>query len=382
MSNKLDFIFRSYWWRSNDIISVVLLLITMALGLLLLASAGGAVAEKIGLMHYFFLQRQIIFLLVGVFIMILLTQFSDRWIKRLIFIGFLGTLLLLMLIPFFGDATKGAKRWLNVGGFSLQPSEFLKPFYTGFLAILLSKLEQRINFKMFLLCLCINALVIVLLLLQPDFGMAITNTFVMFSMVFIAGLKISWILLLCCCFAIFVYCGYVFFPHVTKRIDKFLSPIDERNYQVSKSISSYLDGGFFGKGPGEGTIKYVLPDAHTDFIFAVAAEEFGMIFCLLLMFCFGIFILRGFWNLSQQCNSFSIFAGFGVLMHFSLQFIFNIGVTLNLFPTKGMTLPFISYGGSSILAFSIAAGIFLNVSKVNFNQTIDRKKFLFIRSEI
>ena len=121
MSNKLDFIFRSYWWRSNDIISVVLLLITMALGLLLLASAGGAVAEKMGLMHYFFLQRQIIFLLVGVFIMILLTQFSDRWIKRLIFIGFLGTLLLLMLIPFFGDATKGAKRWLNVGGFSLQP---------------------------------------------------------------------------------------------------------------------------------------------------------------------------------------------------------------------------------------------------------------------
>lgn len=382
MPNKLYFIFRSYWWRGNDIISVLLLLLIMALGLLLLASSSGAMAEKIGLMHYFFLKRQILFLAVGVFIMILLTQFSDRWIKRLIFIGFLVTLLLLMLIPFFGDTTKGAKRWLNVGAFSLQPSEFLKPFYTGFLAILLSKLEKRINFKMFLLCLYINALVIILLLLQPDFGMAIITTFVMFSMVFIAGLKISWILLLCCCFIIFVYCGYVFFPHVTKRIDKFFSPIDEKNYQVSKSISSYVDGGFFGKGPGEGTIKYVLPDAHTDFIFAVAAEEFGMIFCLLLMFCFSIFILRGFWNLSQQRNHFGIFAGFGVLMHFSLQFICNIGVTLNLFPTKGMTLPFISYGGSSILAFSIAAGIFLNVSKVDFNQTIDKKKFFFISSEI
>jgi len=354
----------------------------MALGLLLLASAGGAVAEKIGLMHYFFLQRQIIFLFVGIFVMLILTQFNEKWIKRLIFVGFIVTLVLLILIPFVGDSTKGAKRWINIGSFSLQPSEFLKPFYMGFLAIMLAQLNQRINFKMFLLCLCINAIVISLFILQPDFGMAITNTLVMLSMVFIAGLKISWILLLICCLGVFFYCGYIFFPHVSKRIDQFLSPIDNNNYQVSKSISSYLDGGFFGKGPGEGTIKYVLPDAHTDFIFAVAAEEFGMIFCLLLIFCFGSFVIRGFWNLGKQSQPFNIFASFGVLMHFSLQFIFNIGVTLNIFPTKGMTLPFISYGGSSIIAFSIAAGIFLNVSKSNFNQTTDKRKFLFVKAEI
>jgi cell division protein FtsW len=373
-----DRIFKSYWWRTNDVKSVILLLTTMVLGLLLLASAGGAVAGKMGLIHYFFLRRQITFLLIGFTIMILMTQFSENLIKLFIQLGFFTTIILLILTPFFGPATKGAKRWIEVSGLSLQPSEFLKPFYTGILALILSRLNGVINLKSFLLCMSIHAFIVTSLLIQPDFGMVITNTFVMFSMFFIAGLKISFILLLTCFFAIFVYLCYLSFPHVAKRIDGFYSPVDARNYQVSKSISSYLDGGLFGKGPGEGTIKYVLPDVHTDFIFAVAAEEFGTVFCLILMCCFGCFILRGFFNLSKQRNLFNIFIGFGILMHFSLQFIFNIGTTLNLLPTKGMTLPFISYGGSSILAFSIAAGIFLNTSKTIVTNKNAKGLFLFV----
>ena len=199
-------------------------------------------------------------------------------------------------------------------------------------------------------------------------------------MFFVAGIKLSWLLLVLVFFFCGIYGAYLFFPHVAKRIDKFMDPTNSSNYQVQKSISSYLNGGFFGKGPGEGTVKYVLPDAHTDFIFAVGAEEFGLIFCIIIVVAFAIFILRAFWNLTKSSNLFHIYAIFGIMMHFAMQFLFNIGVTLNIFPTKGMTLPFISYGGSSMLAFSIAAGIYLNLSKDRQSDNLSQnKKFFYVK---
>ena len=367
------------WWNSIDVKALINIIFIMLLGILLLTSAGSGVSEKLGLSHYYFVKKQLAFLLVGIFTILFLSALNEKYIRRIIFIGFIATIILLILVIFFGDATKGAKRWLNIMGFSLQPSEFLKPFYTCFIAIILSHEKSKINFKIFCICVFFNALIAILLLLQPDFGMTITNTIATFSLFFIAGIKLSWLLLVLVIFVCGIYSAYLFFPHVAQRIDKFMDPTNSSNYQVQKSVSSYLNGGFFGKGPGEGTIKYVLPDAHTDFIFAVGAEEFGLIFCMIIIVAFATFILRALWSLTKCSNLFHVYAIFGIIMHFAMQFLFNIGVTLNIFPTKGMTLPFISYGGSSMLAFSIAAGIYLNLSKNRkLNNLSQNKRFFFV----
>ncbi len=373
---------KSKWWDSIDLVAVANIVFIMLLGILLLASAGTGVAEKLGLPSYYFVKRQLVFLVLGLGIILFLSTVSEKFIRKIILVGFIATIVLLILVIFFGDTIKGAKRWLNIFGFSLQPSEFLKPFYTCFLAIILSDEKIKVNLKMFCTCMFLNILVAILLLLQPDFGVTVTNSIATFASLFIAGIKLSWLLIMLAFFIFATYIAYLFFPHVTQRVDKFISPVDSSNYQIQKSLSSYLDGGLFGKGAGEGTIKYVLPDAHTDFIFAVGAEEFGVIFCILIILSFTFFILRGFWSLTKVSDLFYIYAIFGILLHFSMQFLFNIGVTLNLFPTKGMTLPFISYGGSSVIAFSIATGIYINLStKKHISNTLSPKKFLFIQEK-
>ena len=367
---------------SIDLTAVVNIIFIMLLGILLLTSAGMGVAEKLGLSSYYFVKRQLVFLLFGLIIILFLSTISEKFIRKIILVGFIITIAFLVAVIFFGDSIKGAKRWLNIFGLSLQPSEFLKPFYTCFLAIILSYEKVKVNFKIFCICMFFNLLIVILLILQPDFGMAVTNTIVTVALLFIAGIKLSWLIIVFtfCMFA--VYVAYLSFPHVAQRIDRFINPVNSENYQVQKSLSSYLDGGLFGKGPGEGTIKYVLPDAHTDFILAVGAEEFGIIFCILIIALFAIFILRGIWNLTKLSNLFHIYAIFGILLHFAMQFLFNIGVTLNLLPTKGMTLPFISYGGSSIIAFSIATGIYFNLSsqRESFSRSIPGK-FMFIQEK-
>lgn len=367
---------------SIDLTAVVNIIFIMLLGILLLTSAGMGVAEKLGLSSYYFVKRQLVFLLFGLIIILFLSTISEKSIRKIILVGFIITIAFLVAVIFFGDSIKGAKRWLDIFGLSLQPSEFLKPFYTCFLAIILSYEKAKVNFKIFCICMFFNLLIVILLILQPDFGMAVTNTIVTVALLFIAGIKLSWLIIVFtfCMFA--VYVAYLSFPHVAQRIDRFINPVNSENYQVQKSLSSYLDGGLFGKGPGEGTIKYVLPDAHTDFILAVGAEEFGIIFCILIIALFAIFILRGIWNLTKLSNLFHIYAIFGILLHFAMQFLFNIGVTLNLLPTKGMTLPFISYGGSSIIAFSIATGIYFNLSsqRESFSRSIPGK-FMFIQEK-
>ena len=373
---------KSKRWGSLDLTAIANIAFIMLLGVLLLASAGIGVAEKLGLSSYYFVKRQIIFLFFGFIIILFLSTISEKSIRKIILVGFIITIILLIVVILFGDSIKGAKRWLNIFGFSLQPSEFLKPFYTCFLAIILSHEKSKVNFKIFCICISLNMLITILLLLQPDFGMTVTNTIATLSLLFIAGIKLSWLLIVLtlCLFA--AYIAYLFFPHVAQRVDRFINPVDSANYQVQKSLSSYLDGGLFGKGPGEGTIKYVLPDAHTDFILAVGAEEFGIIFCILIIISFAILILRGLWNLTKLSNLFYIYAIFGILLHFSMQFLFNIGVTLNLLPTKGMTLPFVSYGGSSIMAFSIATGIYLNLSSQRESSNrLTSRKFLFIQEK-
>ena len=359
------------------------LIIIMLLGLLLLASAGSVVAGKLGLPEHHFLKKQLIFLFIGILIIIFISNLSEKCIRRLIFLGFVITVILLLLVLFLGEITKGAKRWITLCGFSMQPSEFLKPFYTSFIAIILSSEKDKFNTKNFYICIVLNCLIVTLLLLQPDFGMTVTNTIATFSLLFIAGIKLSWLLIILILSFFGFYAAYISLPHVAERINKFFTPASMSNYQVHKSMSSYLKGGFIGKGPGEGTIKYLLPDAHTDFIFAVGAEEYGLVFCIIIILAFAIFIFKGLLSTTYMNNLFHIYTIFGVILHFTMQFILNIGVTLNIFPTKGVTLPFISYGGSSIIAFSISVGIYLNLLKTRkLNSVSSKGRFIYIEEEL
>jgi cell division protein FtsW len=267
-----------------------------------------------------------------------------------------------MLVKFYGYEVKGAVRWINILGLSLQPSEFIKPFFAVVTGWLLS-LKFEGEFPSFSICLLIYILISALLIIQPDFGTVVMVTAAFGIQLFVAGMPLFWITLILVSSAVGVMGAYFWLPHVANRINNFLDPETNENYQVSKSIMAFEQGGMYGRGPGEGAIKQVIPDSHSDFIFAVAGEEFGAIICLIIIGIFAFIVLRSLLKLLDEEDKFSQLAAIGVISQFGLQSVINIGVTLNLLPTKGMTLPFISYGGSSTLAVSIAMGMLLGLTR-------------------
>ncbi len=205
--------------------------------------------------------------------------------------------------------------------------------------------------------------VVALLLSQPDVGMTLVVSAVWFAQFFLAGLPILWVVMFLGLGIVGAAGAYIFFPHVTNRVDRFLKPDVGENYQIERAMEAFQTGGFFGVGPGDGSVKRVVPDAHTDFIFAVVGEEFGVLFCLVLVGLFTFIVLRGFSRLLEEKNFFVVLAAAGLLTQFGLQAIINIGVNLRLMPTKGMTLPFISYGGSSMLALAVLMGMLLALTR-------------------
>ena len=348
------------WIFRIDFISFAMIIAFMIIGLILITTASIPIANRLGVSNFYFIKRQLCFVALGIALIALLSNLSERNILRLSLAGFLVSLSLMLLLIFISGETKGARRWLNLFGISLQPSEFLKPFYTVLVAKILSSERIIHNISNLIICALLNAAVAMMLMLQPDFGMSITITCVTVGQMFIAGLKLFWLIGILALGVLFAFLAYFLFPHIASRVDKFLFATDGANYQVEKSIKAYTSGGFTGKGPGEGTLKFVLPDSHTDFIFAVLGEEFGIISCILVVTFFAFFIIRGMFLLFKLNNLFYLYAAFGCLIYFAIQVAFNVGVTLNLLPTKGLTLPFISYGGSSMIACSILAGIYLN----------------------
>ncbi|MFV9991925.1 MAG: FtsW/RodA/SpoVE family cell cycle protein [Candidatus Midichloria sp.] len=346
----------------------IFILSIILIGAFLTATASPGVAEKIGIPYFHFLYKQLLFLGAALGVVILISLMGKKAIKRLALLGFITTLILMVLVLFIGDETKGSRRWINLVGFSLQPSEVLKPFYAVIVALILSsynykkRLFHSKSWNVYI-CLAIHLVICALLLMQPDFGMAITISMVTIGQLFVAGLPLIWVLVAIIFFISATFTAYKMFPHVANRINSFLNPEDNLSYQVEKSIESYVNGGIFGKGPGEGSVKLVLPDSHTDFIFAVAAEEMGALFCMIIIILFASIIIRAMVRISSTKDLFVIYAVVGVMMYFGIQSIFNIGVTLHILPTKGMTLPFISYGGSSALSFAIAIGIYLSLTK-------------------
>ncbi len=351
------------WWWTVDRWTLAALIVLMGFGTVLVLAASPAAAERIGLPGFWLAQRQLSLLPVAMLTMIGVSLLSPRWIRRLAVAGFAGSLALCVLTLLVGVEIKGATRWISLGGFSLQPSEFLKPCFVVLSAWLFAaeKGEQGIPGSAIATALWLG--VTALLLLQPDVGQAFMVTAVWGAQFFLAGLPLMWVGLLGVLGLLALAASYFALPHVGARIDSFLDPQGGDRYQIDRSIEAFMNGGLLGRGPGEGTVKALLPDSHSDFIFAVAGEELGLIACLMILALFCFVVLRGFARVFQDNSLFVLLAVGGLLAQFGLQALINMASALHLMPTKGMTLPFISYGGSSLLAVSLAMGMVLGLTR-------------------
>lgn len=349
------------WWKSIDQYTVFLLCILSALSLMLVTTSGAAVANRIGVSQSYFASKHIFYVVLAVGTTFVVSFLNKTTIKRLAILGFILNIILLIFIKFYGNPIKGAKRWINIGGISLQPSEFVKPFFLVITGWLLSAIQS--NKIRFIVTIILYLIVALLLITQPDFGMLITISVAFGIQLFIAGIPLLWLLILICISIAGTAGAYSLLPHVKRRINSFLDPANSENYQVMKSLQAFKNGGLYGKGPGEGLVKHMLPDSHTDFIFAVAGEELGAIVCLIIVAIFTFIVIYGFIKLLFEEDNYTIFVSSGILSQFGFQAIVNMCVSTNLLPTKGMTLPFISYGGSSSVAVAIGVGILLALTR-------------------
>ena len=278
----------------------------------------------------------------------------------MVFVASVGLLVLTLLV---GPEIKGARRWLPVMSFSLQPSEIAKPAFAVVTAWMFAEHRLRPEFPGYRIGAALLMLMIGLLVLQPDLGMTVVVSTVWFTQLFAAGLPMIFVILLGILGIGGLVGAYFLLPHVASRIDRFLDPAAGDSYQINRSLEAFANGGIFGRGPGEGVIKTMLPDAHADFIFSVAGEEFGLIACLLLVALFAFVVIRGLGRLLQDQNFFVMLAGTGLVVMFGVQALVNMGSSLHLLPTKGMTLPFISYGGSSLIGLAFAMGMVLGLTR-------------------
>ena len=351
------------WWWTVDRWSLAAVLVLIAAGAILLMAASPSVAERIGVDRLHFVNRQLVFLPIALLLLVGTSLMSPLTVRRFSVIAFAGALALTALTPLLGSEIKGAQRWLSVLGFSIQPSEFLKPTFAVAVAWMLSLYRQRHGFPGHLIAFGLLILSVAALALQPDFGMAVLVAAVWSVEIFVAGLPMIYVFGLGILGIVGATTAYFAFPHVASRIDRFIDPASGDSYQIDRSLAAFANGGFFGRGPGEGTVKENLPDAHADFIFAVAGEEFGLVVCALIILIYAFIVLRGLTRAMQDQSLFVLLATAGLLTQFGLQALINLGSTLNLMPTKGMTLPFISYGGSSLLAIALTLGMVLALTR-------------------
>ncbi|MFI3241091.1 MAG: putative peptidoglycan glycosyltransferase FtsW [Alphaproteobacteria bacterium] len=353
------------WWWTVDHKLLIAITSLLIIGVSLIFTASPSVATRIDVGSFHFVKKQIVFAFVAYGLMLLISMQSLRTIRRFAFLGYVGAICLMIATLFFGMDTKGASRWLDLGLISIQPSEFVKPFFVVVAAWLFDMQKKANSFPGNYLSIGFYGLTVVLLLLQPDVGMTIVVTLVWGFQFFLAGLSIAFILALGGLFLAILVFAYFTFSHVHERVDQFLSSENNLGYQVKLSLEAFESGSFFGRGPGEGIVKLKIPDAHTDFIFAVAGEEFGVLLCVLIIAIFAFIVAKTMLVSLKDKNLFIVLTSSGLAASFGLQGIINMASTLHLMPTKGMALPFISYGGSSLLATSILLGMLLAITRKN-----------------
>ncbi|AVO43687.1 putative lipid II flippase FtsW [Phreatobacter cathodiphilus] len=351
------------WWWTVDRLLLSALFGLMLAGIVLSLAASPAVAHRIGLDTFHFVNRQVLFLVPAAIVLIATSFLSPYWIRRLAFVAFLGALVLVVATLFVGAEIKGARRWLNFAGIGLQPSEFLKPAFVVLAAWLFAESAKRPEMPANLLAMLLLGATVTPLILQPDVGQTSLIIAVWAALFFMAGMRWLWVFGLAGVGAAGIAAAYFTFPHVRRRIDKFMEPGTSDTFQVDVAIDAFQQGGWFGKGPGEGTVKRIIPDSHTDFIFAVAAEEFGAVLCLVIIALFAFVVLRSLNHALKDEDPFCRFAVAGLAMLFGLQSCINLMVNLHLIPPKGMTLPFVSYGGSSLIALAFGMGMLIALTR-------------------
>jgi cell division protein FtsW len=351
------------WWWSVDRWTLGAVGMLLGFGYIMILAASPSVARRIGDPRDLLVYKQVFFLVAAAGIIVVVSMLSPRNIKRLAIVGCILALVFTASTLVIGEEIKGARRWIALPGMAVQPSEFLKPCFAVVTAWLLSERRRSPRFPGMAIAFVIFGVIILLLKSQPDIGMAAVIISVFLCQLYVDGLNLFFVFSGVGMMAGAGFLAYVFFAHVQSRVQRFLHPNSGDTYQVTTALEAFGNGGLFGRGPGEGRIKDILPDAHADFVFAVAGEEYGMILCLVILGVFAFIVLRCLLKLLKEQDMFTVLACTGLAAGFGLQAFVNMASTLELIPTKGMTLPFISYGGSSVVAVALGIGMLLALTR-------------------
>jgi cell division protein FtsW len=351
------------WWFTVDHALLYAILIIVGAGLVLSLAASPAVAIKKGLAPYYFVERHILFSALGLVVMLAASLLAPATVRRLSAVVLAVAMGGLVAVFFTGEELNGARRWLSFEGHSIQPSEFAKPAFVVVSAWLLAEAKVRPDMPALGISIALYVVFAGLLVIQPDVGQTLLISCVWATMFFVSGQPILGAAIFGGLGAAGIFLAYEIFPHVAGRINRFFNPQTGDFSQGDRAMRSFAEGGFLGRGPGEGTIKTSLPDAHTDYIFAVVAEEYGVLACLVLLSLFAFVVLRALLAAVREPEPASRLAIVGLGVMFGLQALINMGVNVGLLPAKGMTLPFISAGGSSMLAISLTLGMMLALTR-------------------
>jgi len=353
----------SEWWWTVDRLLLGAFVLLILCGVILSLAASPSVATRIGLDPFHFFNRHVLFLAPSLIVMLGVSFLSPRQIRRSALIVLAISVFLIVVTLLFGAEVKGARRWITILGVNIQASESAKPAFVVVVAWLFAESARRPEMPATSMALASLLGLVTLLVLEPDFGQTMLILMVWGALFFIAGMRMVWVFGLAGSAAAGLFGAYLLVPHVAARIKRFMDPASGDTFQVDTAMESFFHGGWFGVGPGEGTVKRILPDSHTDFVFAVAAEEFGIIFCLALAGLFAFIVIRTLSRAYANEDLFTRFAASGLAILFGVQAAINMSVNLHLIPAKGMTLPFISYGGSSMVSLAYGVGMMLALTR-------------------
>jgi cell division protein FtsW len=353
----------SEWWWTVDRLLLAGMVLLMLTGVVLSLAASPSVATRIGLDPFHFFHRHVLFLLPSIVVMVGVSFLSPRQIRRSALIVFALSVVLIVATLGFGPEVKGAKRWITILGVNIQASESAKPAFVVLAAWLFSESARKPEMPATSMALSLLLGLVTLLVMEPDFGQTMLILMVWGALFFIAGMRIVWVFGLAGAAIAGLFAAYMMVPHVALRIRRFMDPASGDTFQVDTAMDAFANGGWFGLGPGEGIAKRSLPDSHTDFVFAVGAEEFGIIMCLGLLALFTFIVMRTLSRAYASEDLFSRFSASGLAIMFGVQAAINMAVNLHLIPAKGMTLPFISYGGSSMISLAYGVGLMLALTR-------------------
>jgi cell division protein FtsW len=354
--------FSEWWWTVDKLLLAAILALILG-GVILSLAASPPVATRIGLDPFHFFNRHVMFLLPSFIVLIAVSFMSPRQIRRTALFVFAASVVLIVATLLVGPEVKGSRRWITLIGVNIQASESAKPAFVVMAAWLFAESTKRPEMPATSMALVLLMMLVSLLVMEPDFGQTMLILMVWGALFFIAGMRMIWVLGLAGAAGAGLFGAYLLVPHVAGRIRRFMNPASGDTFQVDTAMEAFWNGGWFGLGPGEGIAKRSLPDSHTDFVFAVAAEEFGILLCLALVALFAFVVIRTLTRAYSTEDMFARFAASGLAILFGVQAAINMAVNLQLIPAKGMTLPFISYGGSSIVSLAYGVGMMLALTR-------------------